>query len=253
MTRTAKTRPSMPSLRRSSIDCSMNGAWSNAETNSVLSPSVFASSGGFAETAWETSTVFASDSFITDSDREGLPLVREIDSIGASAIATSATSESLTGPSVPETTRSLIASTDRMRDPTSTGAVPSPPSRSPAEVGTPLAWSTPAISSMLAPSSSRSSSRMRISTCLVFAPAIWTWETPSTLESSGSTMSLSSAASLSSSASEVTERARTGMSSVLRVSTLGSTPSGAGAGPGRRRVGGTGRCRRSSRRTSCSR
>ena len=226
MTRTAKIRPSPPSLSRSWMDCSMNGAWSNAETNSVLSPIIFSSSGSLSATACETSTVFASDSFITDTDSDGWPLVREIDSIGSSTSLTSATSETLIGPSLPEMTRSLIASIERMRVPTSTGAVPSAPLSSPAEVGTPLDWRIPATSSRLAPSSSRSSRRMLISTCLVFAPAIWTWETPSTFFSSGTTKSSRFAASWSSSASEVTDRASTGISSVPIIMTFGSTPSG---------------------------
>src|SRR5690625_2966062 len=104
--------------------------------------------------------------------------------------------------------------------------VPTSPSSSPAEVGTPLDWRIPATSSRFAPSSSRSSRRMEISTCLVFVPAIWTWETPSMRLSSGSTISSRSAARWSSSASEVTDSASTGMSSVPIIITLGSTPSG---------------------------
>ena len=226
MTRTAKISPSPPSLSRSWMDCSMNGAWSKAETNSVSSPIDFSSSGSLSATAWETSTVFASDSFMIEIDREGCPLVREIDSMGASTSLTSATSESVIGSSLPLTTRSLMASTERMRVPTSTGAVPSSPFNSPAEVGTPLDWRMPAISSRLAPSSSRSSRRMVISTCLVFCPEIITWETPSIFFSSGSAMSSRLEASLSSSASEVTDRATTGMSSVPIMLTSGSTPSG---------------------------
>ena len=47
ITMTAKTRPSRPSVARLSIDCWMNGAWSNTTVNFVLSP-IASSSVGIA-------------------------------------------------------------------------------------------------------------------------------------------------------------------------------------------------------------
>ena len=226
MTRTAKPRPRRPSTRRSSIDCSMKGAWSKRVTNSTSSPIVSWTPARASSTPCDTSTVLPSGVFMTWSMSESSPFVREIEEAGASTSSTSATSLTGTGPSEPPTTSSRIWSTDVRRLPTSTGADPSSDSSCPGEEGTPLACSRPASESTLTPSSSRSSSRTVTFTCRGRSPVMVALRTPSMSLSSGIATSSRSDASLLTSSGPLTESMTIGKSARPPAMTEGSTPSG---------------------------
>ena len=92
ITKTAKLRPKIPSVVRSSIDFSINGAWSRVvvTVTGLLSPS--SSSAIKSVTPFETSTLFPSGVLVIAIARDSLPLTREIEEIGASIRETSATS-----------------------------------------------------------------------------------------------------------------------------------------------------------------
>ena len=123
ITRTAKPRPRRPSTRRSSIDCSMNGALvEEGDELDVVAHRLLDAGEGLLDPV-RASTVLPSRGLHDLEDMsESSPLVREIDEAGASTSSTSATSLTGTGPSEPPTTSSLIWSTDVRRLPTSTGA-----------------------------------------------------------------------------------------------------------------------------------
>ena len=226
MTSTAKPRPRRPSTSRSSIDCSMKGAWSKRVTNSTSSPSVASTSCSASSTPCDTSTVLPSGVLRTCSMSESSPFVRETELAGASTRSTSATSLTATGPSAPATMRSRICSTEVSLLPTSTGAAPLSVSSWPGEEGTPFACSSPASVSMETPSSSRSSSRTVISTWRGFCPVTTTLRTPSTSLSSGTATSSRSAARSFTSPGLLTESMTIGKSARPPAMTDGSTPSG---------------------------
>ena len=78
ITTTAKTRPRPPSCSSESIDCVMNGAWSNTGVNAPPAPSEERRPGSASATSCETCTVFASGSFVTETVSAGLPFTSEI-------------------------------------------------------------------------------------------------------------------------------------------------------------------------------
>src|SRR5215207_10524433 len=95
ITSTANSRPSSPSVASDSIDCSMYGAWSNTTVN--VAPGFVVSSedsrsGSRAVTAFDTSTVFAAGSFVTEMVSAGSPFTREMLATGLSVSSTDATS-----------------------------------------------------------------------------------------------------------------------------------------------------------------
>ena len=91
ITITAKTRPSRPSVARLSMDCWMNGAWSNTTVNFVLWPIDFSSDGIASCTAFDTATVLPEDPLKTATVIDGSPLTLEIPVTGLSLISTVAT------------------------------------------------------------------------------------------------------------------------------------------------------------------
>ena len=111
-TETANRNPNVPSRTRLSIWPWISGPWSVTTITSTSSgmPSRLART---SLTAVVTSTVLASGSLDTLTERPGLPLVREMLEVRPEPNVTSATSESRTEPvSFTPTTRSRRSSTD---------------------------------------------------------------------------------------------------------------------------------------------
>ena len=101
ITSTAMPRPSRPSTKRVSMDCSMNGAWSNTTERRAPSPASDSSSGRMARTDSETATRSASGVAVTLRDSVSTPSVRVTDVGSAAPRETSATSPSRCGARAP--------------------------------------------------------------------------------------------------------------------------------------------------------
>ena len=102
ITSTANARPSRPSWNSVSMDCWMNGAWSNTTVRSAPPPTRDASSGRASRTACETATRSASGVAVTETDSVGTPSVRVRDVGAAATRVTSATSSRVRGSPSPE-------------------------------------------------------------------------------------------------------------------------------------------------------
>ena len=81
----AKVRPSRPSLTRSEMDFSTNGAWLKVSLMVTLPPSLVANSSSRGLMPLEIETVFPSCVLVIEIARDGLPSTLEIDVTGASS------------------------------------------------------------------------------------------------------------------------------------------------------------------------
>ncbi len=95
ITTTANSRPRAPSVARSWIDSSMNGAWS--KTTVRLSPDTSSVSSSMASlSAWETATTSASWVAVIEIERASSPFMRVIEVCSSVTRSTSATSAMVT-------------------------------------------------------------------------------------------------------------------------------------------------------------
>ena len=223
MTSTANTRPSRPSVARVSIDCSMNGAWSNTIVNSA-SGKLSLSSSIAAITPFDTSTVLAAGSFVIEIDRASSPLTREIDETGSDASSTVATSAIVA--SVPTNGRAAISSTEVIFAPVWTVSVSSFSVISPPGNSVPFCSSASRIDWSLAPAAARSAWSGVMVICWPSPPTISAALTPSTSSKSGTATFSRSVCAVSASSNPVTATWMTGKSSIDTDSTCGSTSSG---------------------------
>ena len=85
MIRTANERPSNPSVVRSLMDFSINGAWSKMVVTVTPPPSASSKSGISFSTPDETATEFPSGVLTIETAKDSLPLVRAMVVTGASS------------------------------------------------------------------------------------------------------------------------------------------------------------------------
>ena len=95
ITTTAKSRPSRPSVANPSMECSMNGAWSNTTVRSRPGTSPV-SSAIASSTAWDTPTTSAPWVAVIDTDNARLPFMRVMEVGSWVTISRSATSSRCT-------------------------------------------------------------------------------------------------------------------------------------------------------------
>ncbi len=259
ITMTANASPSRPSVASASIDCSMYGAWSKTTVNDApgfVESSEDSRSGSSAVTAFDTSTVFAAGSFVTEIVRAGSPFTREMLETGLSASSTDATSAivAATGtlvvvgravasgsvvPSVgagagasgtcsvaPSTGSAAISSTLPMRVPVCTAYVESPSVMVPAGTSRPFCSSASRIACCVMPNAASFAGSGVIVTRWPISPTRLASRTPSTSVISGRVVRSSSSESALTSSTPVTAICSTGKSSRLSAITCGSTSSG---------------------------
>ena len=231
MTRTAKRRPSAPSVVRPSMDLETAGPWSLTTVSFAPVPRSLRRPGSLSLTASEMATALPSWSIVTMTARLGLPSVRVIESAFAGRCATSATSPRRTGfltPS-PVTIRSSICFREVKPPPTWTVRLLPPSSKEPAGRVAPPAWRDWPSAVWLIPAAASFLSSGVTVTWRSRTPSTVTWPTPSMSLRDGTTVLSSWSASACWSLSDVTARTTVGMSSVEPAMTCGSTSSGSWA------------------------
>ena len=229
ITKTAKLRPKIPSVVKSSIDFSINGAWSRVvvTVTGLLSPS--SSSAIKSVTPFETSTLLPSGVLVIATARDSLPLTREIEEIGASIRETSATSLINTTPGWPgfNSGNAAKSSTVSTLEPTSTAIEPASSSRVPAGKTSPFCSKAAVMLCWLKPKLAKACWSMSISTRFSRAPLTATSLTPSTcLNSEGAMSSSSEAIASLSPSSALIAKTMIGTSSKLPAITCGVASAG---------------------------
>ncbi|CAH0309190.1 hypothetical protein SRABI128_04448 [Microbacterium sp. Bi128] len=226
ITRTAKPSPSRPSVVRSLMDFSMNGAWSKTGVNLALEPSSASSCGMASLTAWEIATVSPSGFLVTDRARVSLPLVRVIDVRASSTRLTSATLPIVAASRAAPSGRALMASRESTGLPICSERVLPCSSMVPAGTNAPLFFSASLMAWRLVPDAARSRGRGRIWMCCVAPPVTSAPRTPSSFCSTGTLSRARSALSSLSGLSEDTARKTIGKSLMLPAIACGWTSFG---------------------------
>ncbi|MCY1224578.1 hypothetical protein D9M72_367410 [compost metagenome] len=226
MTATAKPRPSRPSVVRSLMDFSMNGAWSNTGVNLALDPSSASSWPMESFTACEIATVSPSGFLVTESASVSLPLVRVIDVRTSSLMLTSATLPMVAASLAPPSGRALTASRESTGLPICSESVLPCSSMVPAGISAPLFFSALLMDWMVAPLAAMASGRGRIWMCWLAPPVTSAPLTPSSFWSRGTLRRCRSAFSSLSGLSEETARNTIGKSLMLPAMACGWTSSG---------------------------
>ncbi len=231
MTRTAKSRPSAPSVVRPSMDFSTAGPWSLTTVSVAPAPRSLRSSGSLSRTACEIATALPSRSMVTATASDGLPPVRVRESAEACSCSTRATSPRRTGLSAPSpvTMRFSICSSEVKPPPTRTVRLLPSSSKLPAGTVAPPACRTSERAAGVRPAFASFASSGVTVTCRSRTPSTVTWPTPSMSFRSGTRDRSMRSARACWSWPEVTARTTVGMSSVEPAITCGSTSSGSWA------------------------
>ncbi len=140
MIRTAKSRPSAPSVVRPSMAFATAGPWSLTTVTSAPAPRSARSCGSLSFTASDMATALPSRSMVTMTARLGSPLVRVRESAGASSCSTAATSARRTGLPSPLMRRFSICSSVVKPPPTRTVRLAPSSSKEPAGTVAPPVW-----------------------------------------------------------------------------------------------------------------
>ena len=226
ITITAKTRPSSPSWASDSIDCWMNGAWSNTVVN-VAPGRSFLSCGIRSVTAFDTSTVFADGSLVTAIVRAVLPSTRESDVTGSPSISTFATDPTVAPGVVPPMSGiACTCSTLVSFSPVCTVSVLSFSVMDPPGNSVPFCCSASLIALEGSPAASSAVLSGVIVRRLPCPPTREAAFTPLSRSIFGMTVFVRRCCAVSASENPVTASWITGKSSIDAVMTWGSTPSG---------------------------
>ncbi len=228
MIRTAKSRPSAPSVVSPLMDLETAGPWSLTTVSLAPEPRSLRRSGSLSLTAFEMETALPSWSMVTLTARLGRPSVRVMESDGAGCSFTVATSPRRTGfltPS-PVTIRSRICCSEVRPPPTWTVRLAPSSSKEPAGTVAPPACRAWPRAAEVRPACASFASFGVTATWRSRVPVTWTRPTPSMSFRVGTTVLSSWSARACWSLPEVTARTTVGMSSVEPETTCGSTSSG---------------------------
>ncbi len=226
ITATAKPRPSRPSVVRSLMDFSMNGAWSKTGVNTALLPSSASMGAMASRTACEIATVSPSGFFVTERASVGLPLVRVMEVGSLSSMLTSATAPMVAAFFAPASGRPLMTSTESTGLPSWSDRVLPWSSTVPTGTSVPLFFSAALMDCTFVPVVARSAGRGWIRMCCVAPPVTSAPRTPSIFCSRGTLRRWRSALSSLSGLSDETARKTMGKSLMLPAMDWGSTSAG---------------------------
>ncbi len=226
ITSTAKLSPRAPSTVRSWMDCSIRGAWSKTMLNAALLPMVFSRPGMASATACEMATESPPVSLSTDTLSAGRPSERANEDDEIDSTLTSAICDRAIGPSLVGTARAWTCLIEVVEFPTCTASSRVLSYAVPAGITVSCDWidcvTAAAVRSFLV----RSAGRSVTVSWVVSSPVTSTRRTPSMAVRAGTAVFCTSSPDAASGRSVEAASSRTGMSSVLPVTTSVSTSVG---------------------------